>query len=100
MRGLTAGEGWQMLLAFLREQVKAREGQLFLNAGCDHIDFLRGEVGMALLVEKYPESIIQATDSLLGALDMELKHATGSTRERPSDPDADDTSGWGPEDDA
>jgi len=98
MRALTSSEGWQMLSAFLREQVKAREGQLFLNAECTHIDFLRGEVGMALLVEKYPESLIQAAENVLGALDMELHHASGSTPERPRDPDADDTTGWTDED--
>jgi len=99
MRGLTESPGWQMVVAFLREQVRAREGQLFLVAGCENVDFIRGETGMALLVEKYPESVIQAADSALSALDMELENASGTKRTRSADPDADDTSGWTADDD-
>ena len=63
MRGLTESPGWHMVVAFLREQIKAREGQLFLVAECGNIDYIRGEGGMALLIERYPQTVMQAAES-------------------------------------
>jgi hypothetical protein len=99
MQQLLSTEGWQMMAAFLREQVRGRQGQIFCDPECKFVDYVRGEVGMALLFEKYPQTVIDAADAALGALDQELEHASGTKRSRPADADADDTSGWTADDD-
>lgn len=96
MQQLLSTEGWQMMAAFLAEQVRGRQGQVFCDPECKFVDYVRGEVGMALLLEKYPQTVIDAADAALGALDQELKHASGAERQSP---ESDDTSGWTADDD-
>jgi hypothetical protein len=101
MQQLLSTEGWQMMAAFLREQIRGRQGQVFCDPECKFIDYVRGEVGMALLFEKYPQTVIDAADAALGALDQESRHGSGDQRtsRRAPDPELDDTSGWTPDDD-
>jgi hypothetical protein len=98
MQQLLSTEGWQMMAAFLREQIRGRQGQVFCDPELKFVDYVRGEVGMALLFEKYPQTVIDAADAALAAMDQELNHG-GNKRQRPVDPAADDTSGWTAEDD-
>lgn len=99
MQQLLSTEGWSMMAAFLKEQIRGRQGQVFCDPECKFVDYVRGEVGMALLFEKYPQTVIDAADAALAALDQELEHGSGTKRQRATSPDADDTSGWTAEDD-
>jgi len=99
MLALTATDGWKMLAAFVENQVKARQGKVFCDAECSNLDYLRGEVGMAMLISKFPETVVQASEQVISALNQEQADATTSRQAERAGSTDEDTSGWTAEDD-